>query len=286
MNTVWSEYVQGTGTLYESRCLRFHDRLRDQYLSMFALEDGLKILEIGCGPGALAAALHRWYPRAEITGIDRDSAFIRFARRQVSELRFLEAEAGVLPFADGSFDVTISNTVSEHVAPDEFFGEQYRVLKPGGVCIVLSSRRGIRTEAACFAEDDDERAFWRRMYEADDRWERYAVARYPLSEAELPAAMVRYGFREIRTDYAAIHLTPDDPDVPPELARQMLHAQRQNDLDALDALARTLPDRAAEIAAMRQRLDAKHDLRAAQYERGEKQWDTAVSLVMMIRGVK
>ena len=36
---------------------------------MFNLDHNknLKILEIGCGPGALAEALHRWYPKAEIT---------------------------------------------------------------------------------------------------------------------------------------------------------------------------------------------------------------------------
>lgn len=286
MNTIWSAYVQGTGTLYESRCLRFHDRFRDRYLPLLALEDGRRMLEIGCGPGALAGALHRWYPHAEITGIDRDSAFIRFAQQQTPDVRFIEADAGALPFGDASFDVTISNTVSEHIAPDDFFGEQYRVLKPGGACIVLSVRRSIQMEAACFAEDDVERAFWQQINAADDRWEKYGVARYPLSEAELPAAMARYGFREIRTGYAAIDLTPDDPDVPAELAQQMFHARRQNDLDALDALARALPDMAEGIAAMRQRISAKHDLRAAQYVRGEKQWDTEVTLVMMIRGVK
>ena len=133
MNNVWSEHVQGIMTLYLSRKLRFDDIFFEQYKSMFQLDpkSNLKILEIGCGPGALAEALHRWYPKAEITAVDRDSNFISFAQNNISGVTFVEGDATRLPFADDSFDVTISNTVQEHVEPTAFWGEQKRVLKPG-----------------------------------------------------------------------------------------------------------------------------------------------------------
>ena len=80
MNVIWSKYVQGVNTLYDTRKLRFHDMFAEQYKALFDLDANhpFKILEIGCGPGALAGALHRWYPNAEITAIDRDSTFISF----------------------------------------------------------------------------------------------------------------------------------------------------------------------------------------------------------------
>ena len=80
MNVIWSKYVQGVNTLYDTRKLRFHDMFAEQYKALFDLDANhpFKILEIGCGPGALAGALHRWYPNAEITAIDRDSSFISF----------------------------------------------------------------------------------------------------------------------------------------------------------------------------------------------------------------
>ena len=80
MNHIWSKYIQGTKTLYYTRKLRFDDMFSAQYKELFDLDETkkLKILEIGCGPGALAGALHRWYPNAEITAVDRDSEFIRF----------------------------------------------------------------------------------------------------------------------------------------------------------------------------------------------------------------
>lgn len=86
MNTIWSKYVQGTRTLYYSRKLRFDDLFSEQYRNLFGLDakQQLKILEIGCGPGALAGALHRWYPLAEITAVDRDSEFMLTSIRHSS----------------------------------------------------------------------------------------------------------------------------------------------------------------------------------------------------------
>ena len=62
MNTIWSENVQGIMTLYLSRKLRFDDMFFRQYKDFFDIDPDkkLKILEVGCGPGALAEALHRW----------------------------------------------------------------------------------------------------------------------------------------------------------------------------------------------------------------------------------
>ncbi len=76
MNTIWSTYVQSIGTLYNSRVLRFSDMFKHKYTDVFGIDDNAKILEIGCGPGALAESLARWYPLAQIYGLDRDSNFI------------------------------------------------------------------------------------------------------------------------------------------------------------------------------------------------------------------
>ena len=66
MNKVWSTYVQGIRTLYDSRVLRFSDLFQGKYKDIFAIDNKEKILEIGCGPGALADSMSRWYPNAKI----------------------------------------------------------------------------------------------------------------------------------------------------------------------------------------------------------------------------
>lgn len=290
MNTIWSNYVQGINTLYFTRKLRFDDMFASQYKALFSLDEErpLQILEIGCGPGALAEALRRYYPNAMITAIDRDSEFIRFAKSRKTGIDFVEGDATALPFADNSFDVTISNTVSEHIEPSRFYGEQLRVLKPGGVCLVLSARKGIHVTADCLAPCEYEKQFWDKVQAVDDSMERFSVCQYSMSESELPLAMERYGFRNIRTGYATIDLTPDHPKYSVELAHQMINANRLCALDGIEAVLHTLPAHVSveETEEMKRITNEKYNERMARYDCGEKLWDTNVSITMVVRGEK
>lgn len=290
MNTVWSTYVQNIGTLYRSRSMRFSDAFQTKYTDFFGLPDGGNILEIGCGPGALAESLHRWYPDARITGIDRDSNFIDFASKRSPEITFLEGDATNLPFADGSFDVTISNTVAEHIEPAKFYGEQYRVLKEGGICLVLYARKGVSIPAPCIAEETAfEQEIWQKAHPAFmEAREKYAVCAYPQNEAELPLNMEKYGFRNVTTEYLTVNLTPDNPIYPAQMAHGMINANRQNDLDNIDSLLRLAGHliTAEEAEELRRLVNARYDRRIALYDRGIPQWDTDLSLTMVVRGIK
>ena len=280
MNNFWSDNIQGIMTLYLSRKLRFHDQFSEQYKNIFALNDraGLKILEIGCGPGALAESLHRWFPGAQITAIDRDSRFISFAKANIPGVDFLEGDATQLPFEDQSFDVTISNTVQEHIEPTAFWGEQRRVLKPGGICLCLSARKGIQCTAPCLEMTTEEKDFWDSVPESDDEFDKYGIGKYRVSEAELPAAMERSGFTEITTGYALIDLTPDAPKYSPQMAEAMIEAMRLNDLEAIQSVH---SDRARKAMDA---VNAKYDERIRLYREGIRQWDTSVSVTMIVRG--
>lgn len=282
MNDIWSRHVQGVNTLYLSRKLRFDDMFFPQYKNLFRLSPDaeLNILEIGCGPGALAEALRRWYPNACVTGIDRDSNFISFAKQTVKDVEFIEGDATRLPFADETFDVTISNTVQEHVEPTAFWGEQLRVLKPGGVCLCLSARKGLRCIAPCLEPTAEEKAFWANAPEEAEAFEAYQVCRYPLSEAQLPAAMEKHGFRNVAAGYAVIDLTPDAPKYSAAMARAMIEADRQCDLEAIRSM------RAAGEDKVLTAVNRKYDERLRLYEAGLRQWDTTVCVTMILRGVK
>lgn len=290
MNTIWSQYIQNIGTLYLSRSLRFADQFQERYMEAFEIDEKSSMLEIGCGPGALAQSLRRWYPHARICGVDRDSSFISFAREKAPDVDFLEGDATALAFEDRSFDVTISNTVAEHIEPSVFYGEQYRVLRENGVCLVLSARRGINIPASCISEETEfEQDIWRR---ADAHFKeihaKYRVGKYPQSEAEMPLCMERYGFRNVSTEYIAVNLTPDDPCYPAEMAHAMINANRQNDLDYAQSLLQIAGQAvtASEVEELKRLVNAKYDKRILLYDQGVKQWDTNVSITMVVRGVK
>ncbi len=285
MNTVWSEKVQGIKTLYLTRQLRFDDLFFAQYEKLFGLDKNatLKILEIGCGPGALAQALHRWYPNAQITAIDRDSNFISFAKENCPGIEFLEGDATALPFDADTFDVTISNTVQEHVEPAAFWGEQLRVLKKGGVCLCLSTRKGIYCTAPCLEQTEEEKEFLSALPDFQEELKKYEVCQFPMTEAELPASMENNGFTNITTGYAVINLTPDSAEYSKQFAERIIEANRQVAIEAVECASSV--DKAKRNAAL-SAINKKYDERLSLFRAGKKQWDTSVTITMVVRGIK
>lgn len=290
MNTIWSDYVQSIRTLYDTRSLRFSDFFKKNYIEAFNIDNRQKLLEIGCGPGALSESLSRWYPDMKIVGIDRDSNFISFAKETNLHINFLEGDATNLTFENESFDVTISNTVSEHIEPSKFYGEQYRVLKDNGVCLVLSSRRGVNILADCITEQSE---FEKDILEKAEKYlkeikDKCAVCMYPQSEAEIPLNMQKYGFKKVSTGYATINLTPDNPIYSKDMAYAMINANRQVNLESVDKLLNIPKDIVTkeEIEELKRLVNKKYNRRLELYDNGIKQWDTNVSVIMIVRGVK
>jgi SAM-dependent methyltransferase len=107
--------------------------------SLGRLEPGARALDLGCGAGtdSLVAA-QMVGPEGSVTGIDMTPEMLGTARAAAAEMgatnvEFLDAEAERLPFADGSFDVVISNGVIDLIPDkDAVFSELFRVLAPGG----------------------------------------------------------------------------------------------------------------------------------------------------------
>ncbi len=290
MNTIWSTYVQTAEMLDQTRVLRFADCFRDQYRAAFAIPDGGSMLEIGAGTGALSRSLKRWYPGTQVVGLDRDSAFIDFAAKRAPEIRYLEGDATALPFPAESFDGTISNTVQEHIEPSGFFGEQYRVLKKGGVCLVLSSRRTTAVQADCLKKRTDfERAIYDRINPyAKAADQAHGICAYPMTEAELPRAMEKYGFQSVSTEYLALNLTPDHPSCATAFAEAMIESGRQMEMEEIKCWPNIAPGviTDAELDQMEKLIHVRHDERLRLYRAGEKQWDARVLLLMITRGVK
>ena len=114
------------------------------------------------------------------------------------------------------------------------------------------------------------------------------VGAYALNEMELPAAMEKYGFRDVETHYLAINLTPDDPFYAPEEACDMINANRQNDLDNIERMESVAPGAVsrADREMLARLVNERYDRRLALYAAGKKQWDVTLGLTMLLRGVK
>lgn len=68
----------------------------------------------------------------------------------------------------------------------------------------------------------------------------------------------------------------------------MINAHRQINIDAVNSLIHIAPDAVSEeeIMEMLKHINKKYDQRIKLYDAGKKQWDTSMSLTMVLRGIK
>jgi 2-polyprenyl-3-methyl-5-hydroxy-6-metoxy-1,4-benzoquinol methylase len=111
---------------------------------------GDRVLDLGCGDGAFAAALVD--AGAVVTGVDVAAEALRRARARAPQAQFEQvAEGAALPLAEDAFDVVWAGEVLEHVADVVgLLGEARRVLRWGGTLLVTTPnvpRLGLALEA-------------------------------------------------------------------------------------------------------------------------------------------
>jgi len=146
---------------YDRNTGRFSRMLAGAFIEFAGVKDGERLLDVGCGTGALAFTVAAVTRRSEIIGIDPSASFVEHARSRTSDPRisFDVGNALSLPYPDGSFAKCLALLVIQFV-PDvrSAISEMRRVTRAGG------------TVAACvWSRDDDplHTIFWDSAAEID-----------------------------------------------------------------------------------------------------------------------
>jgi len=138
-----SDYVHGYGTREQERLVEQAEHWRHRLIAGdTTLAPGTRLLEVGCGVGAVLAVLGQEFPGVSLHGVDIEPAQLDFAHAHLEragvEATLLQADARALPFDDESFDHVWMMWFLEHVAdPPEVLHEARRVLVPGGAITAI-----------------------------------------------------------------------------------------------------------------------------------------------------
>jgi SAM-dependent methyltransferase len=145
-----------------------YDRFMGRYSALLAppfadfagVASGQRVLDVGCGPGALTSELVERVGASRVAAADPSEQFVAAARERHPGVDVRQAAAEELPFADGEFDAALAQLVVHFMAdPVRGLAEMARVTRAGGVV------------AACVWDHVGEQTplapFWQAVHELD-----------------------------------------------------------------------------------------------------------------------
>ncbi|HEV7527360.1 MAG TPA: methyltransferase domain-containing protein [Solirubrobacteraceae bacterium] len=129
-----AETFRASADAYDRHVGRYGEELARALIDFAGVDPTMQALDVGCGPGALTDALVKRLGTASVRAIDPSEPFVQACRARLPGVVVVVASAERLPFADGVFDLALSQ-LAVNFMPDAEAAvrEMARVTRPGGV---------------------------------------------------------------------------------------------------------------------------------------------------------
>ena len=183
---------------YDKFMGRYSTLLAPQLADLAGVGSGQRVVDVGCGPGALTSELVERVGASNVAAVDPSESFVAAARERHPGVDVQESPAETLPFADGLFDAALAQLVVHFMAdPVQGLTEMGRVTRAGGVVAAcVWDHAGKQTPLA---------PFWQAVRELDPDEEgegNFAGA----GEGQLTELFHEAGLREIEETALPIHV--------------------------------------------------------------------------------
>ena len=134
-----ARHFTGTGDAYDRFMGRYSQLLAPRFADFCGVEEGHRLLDVGCGPGAFTAvAADRLGPRA-VVAVDPSPSLVAACRERHPDVDVRQGVAEALPVEDAGFDRAVAQLVIHFVTdPRQSAAEMRRAVRPGGlvgVCV-------------------------------------------------------------------------------------------------------------------------------------------------------
>lgn len=134
----------------------YYDKVLDKAKSILDVSDHSRILDVGCGTGALCCSLSK--RGLDVTGVDASEKMLHIARKKLAttKVQFIQASVlETLPFEDKSFDLTISSYMLhglEEIQREKAYKEMSRISKYKVIYHDYNQKRALHTDIAEYLE--------------------------------------------------------------------------------------------------------------------------------------
>lgn len=119
---------------YDAFMGRWSRLLAEPFADFAGISTGMRVLDVGCGTGALTGELLRRLPARGVSAVDPSASFVAAVRARLPEVDARMATAERLPFPDDTFDAALALLVVHFMAdPVAGLAEMARVTRAGGV---------------------------------------------------------------------------------------------------------------------------------------------------------
>lgn len=184
---------------YDRYVGRYSADLAAALLDAADVVEGMRVLDVGCGPGALTAAAARIVGSEAVAAVEPSEPFAAACRERVPGADVRVATAEELPFVDDAFDAALAQLVVNFMRDaQQGVGEMARVTRPGGKV------------AACVWDYGDGmtliRAYWDAAVAVDPGAAAHDEGAMPYCrDGELASLFEQAGLRDVRGGETTAH---------------------------------------------------------------------------------